>query len=160
MSTSKTTGRGGTIMTCFSKCSSSLMRIALIFGPSHMNNPIYGVLIDSIINSYLIQKTGYRPGYSDDASDHIGLVGSSYCDYFGASHYPGIVDCGLRVVKMGKSSLMYVASLPHLFSNLADLAGWQVRSWHLPTRRRGCQGSWWIHSNVRAMPTSSTKTCR
>ena len=68
---------------------------------------VYAVLIDSIINSYLIQKTGYRPGYSDDASDAIGLVGSSYCDYFGACHYPGIVDCGLRVVKMGKSSLMY-----------------------------------------------------
>lgn len=88
---------------------------------SHMNNPIYGVLIDSVINSFLIQKTGYRPGYSDDASDHIGLVGSSYCDYFGACHYPGTVDCGLRVVKMGKSSLMCVFIFSATTLDLADL---------------------------------------
>lgn len=85
-----------------------------------MNNPIYGVLIDSVINSFLIQKTGYRPGYSDDASDHIGLVGSSYCDYFGACHYPGTVDCGLRVVKMGKSSLMYASAITATLVTLVD----------------------------------------
>ncbi|EME87909.1 uncharacterized protein MYCFIDRAFT_62598 [Pseudocercospora fijiensis CIRAD86] len=73
----------------------------------HMNNPIYGVLIDSIINSYLIQKTGYSPGYADHNSEFIGLVGSSYCDYFGATQYPGVVNIGLRVVKLGKSSVMY-----------------------------------------------------
>lgn len=68
----------------------------------HLNNPIYGVLIDSIINSYLIQKTGY----STSGSPHIGLVGSSYCDYFGSAHYPGMLNIGLRVVKLGKSSVM------------------------------------------------------
>lgn len=68
----------------------------------HLNNPIYGVLIDSIINSYLIQKTGY----STSESVYIGLVGSSYCDYFGSAHYPGMLNIGLRVVKMGKSSVM------------------------------------------------------
>lgn len=68
----------------------------------HLNNPIYGVLIDSIINSYLIQKTGY----STSESVHIGLVGSSYCDYFGSAHYPGMLNVGLRVVKLGKSSVM------------------------------------------------------
>ena len=70
----------------------------------HLNNPIYGVLIDSIINSYLIQKAGY----STSGSEFIGLVGSSYCDYFGSAHYPGMLNVGLRVVKMGKSSVMSV----------------------------------------------------
>ncbi|KJY02392.1 thioesterase family protein [Zymoseptoria brevis] len=69
----------------------------------HLNNPVYGVLIDSIINEYLITKCGY----STSASEHIGLVGSSYCDYFGSAHYPGMINVGLRVVKLGKSSLMY-----------------------------------------------------
>lgn len=69
----------------------------------HLNNPIYGVLIDSIINSYLIQ----RCGYSTFEAKHIGLVANSYCDYFGAAHYPGMLDVGLRVVKIGNSSVMY-----------------------------------------------------
>lgn len=69
----------------------------------HLNNPIYGVLIDSIINSYLMQFCGY----STSASKHIGLVANSYCDFFGAANYPGMLDVGLRVVKMGNSSVMY-----------------------------------------------------
>lgn len=69
----------------------------------HLNNPIYGVLIDSIINSYLIQHCGY----STSEAKHIGLVANSYCDYFGAAHYPGMLDVGLRVVKIGNSSVMY-----------------------------------------------------
>lgn len=69
----------------------------------HLNNPIYGVLIDSIINSYLIQYCGY----STSQSNHVGLVANSYCDYFGAAHYPGMLDIGLRVVKIGNSSVMY-----------------------------------------------------
>ena len=69
----------------------------------HLNNPIYGVLIDSIINSYLIQHCGY----STSGAKHIGLVANSYCDYFGAAHYPGMLDVGLRVVKIGNSSVMY-----------------------------------------------------
>jgi acyl-CoA thioester hydrolase len=69
----------------------------------HLNNPIYGVLIDSIINSYLIQHCGY----STSEGKHIGLVANSYCDYFGAAHYPGMLDVGLRVVKVGNSSVMY-----------------------------------------------------
>ncbi|KAK5085220.1 hypothetical protein LTR05_004500 [Lithohypha guttulata] len=69
----------------------------------HLNNPIYGVLIDSIINSYLIDKCGY----STSKSDRIGLVANSYCDYFGSAQYPGVLDVGLRVVKLGKSSVVY-----------------------------------------------------
>lgn len=69
----------------------------------HINNPVYGVLIDSIINSYLIKNSGY----SMANWTQIGLVGSSYCDFFGAAQYPGMLDVGLRVVKMGKTSLMY-----------------------------------------------------
>lgn len=70
---------------------------------SHLNNPIYGVLIDSIINAYLIDKCGYHP----NTSSHVGLVANSYCDYFGSAHYPGMLDVGLRVVKLGKSSVVY-----------------------------------------------------
>jgi acyl-CoA thioester hydrolase len=69
----------------------------------HLNNPIYGVLIDSIINSYLIQHCSYNPSLST----YIGLVANSYCDYFGSAHYPGMLNVGLRVVKIGNSSVLY-----------------------------------------------------
>jgi acyl-CoA thioester hydrolase len=45
----------------------------------HVNNPVYGVLIDSVINSFLISKCGY----STSEATQIGLVGNSYCDFFG-----------------------------------------------------------------------------
>ena len=69
----------------------------------HLNNPIYGVLIDSIINAYLIEQCGYKIA----SSPRIGLVANTYCDYFGSAEYPKKLDVGLRVVKLGKSSVMY-----------------------------------------------------
>lgn len=69
----------------------------------HLNNPIYGVLIDSIINAFLMDRTGY----STAKGDYIALVANTYCDYFGSAQYPGVLDVGLRVVKLGKSSVMY-----------------------------------------------------
>ena len=69
----------------------------------HMNNSIYSFLIDSIVNAYLIEKCGLKP----ETSEQVGLVVSSYCDYFGSVAYPSVLDLGLRVVKLGKSSVMY-----------------------------------------------------
>jgi len=69
----------------------------------HLNNPIYGVLIDSIINQYLFENTGYNTvDYPRTA-----LVASSYCDFFGSLAYPGVIELGLRVVNLGKNSVMY-----------------------------------------------------
>ena len=69
----------------------------------HMNNSVYSFLFDSIINSYLIEKCGLRP----PTSPQIGLVVNSKSDYFGSVAFPSIVDLGLRVNKLGKSSVTY-----------------------------------------------------
>lgn len=68
-----------------------------------MNNPYYGVLIDSIANQYLIDECGYRTSKSPQA----GIIVNTYCDYFGSVQYPGEVDLGLRVAKLGKTSVVY-----------------------------------------------------
>ena len=68
-----------------------------------MNNPYYGVLIDSIINAYLIEKCGYRMNKHPQA----GIIANTYCDYFGSVHYPDVVECGMRVVRLGKTSVFY-----------------------------------------------------
>ena len=68
-----------------------------------MNNPYYGVLIDSIANQYLIDRCGYQMNRSVQAA----VIVNTYCDYFGSVEYPGEVDVGLRVVKLGKTSVVY-----------------------------------------------------
>lgn len=69
----------------------------------HMNNSVYSFLFDSIVNAYLIEHCGRDP----PTSDQIGLVVHSYCDYFGSVSFPAIVDLGLRVNQLGKSSVSY-----------------------------------------------------
>lgn len=41
------------------------------------------------------------------SSKQIGLVVSSYCDFFGSVAYPSVLDLGLRAVNLGKSSVKY-----------------------------------------------------
>ncbi|KIV87684.1 hypothetical protein PV11_03215 [Exophiala sideris] len=72
-----------------------------VFG--HMNNPYYGVLIDSIVNQYMIEECGYKVNKGEQA----GIIANTYCDYFGSVSYPDQVECGLRIVKLGKASVMY-----------------------------------------------------
>lgn len=69
----------------------------------HLNNSVYAFLIDSIVNAYLIERCGLEPA----TSDQIGLVVSSYCDFFGSVAYPAVVELGLRVLKLGKTSVLY-----------------------------------------------------
>jgi acyl-CoA thioester hydrolase len=89
----------------------------------HLNNSIYAFLFDSIVNTYLIAHCGLDPftargsPSSDSApenlpavekrSEQIGLVVSSYCDYFASVSFPDVLDLGLRVVKLGSSSVTY-----------------------------------------------------
>jgi acyl-CoA thioester hydrolase len=70
-----------------------------------MNNPYYGVLIDSIANQYLIDHCGYTP--ASTKSPHAAIIANTYCDYFGSVAYPGKVEVGLRVAKLGKTSVVY-----------------------------------------------------
>jgi acyl-CoA thioester hydrolase len=59
--------------------------------------------IDSIINAYLIEHCCLRP----PISPQIGLVVHSHCDFFGSVGFPSVVDLGLRVKNLGKSSVAY-----------------------------------------------------
>ncbi|KAK2771214.1 hypothetical protein FQN53_005138 [Emmonsiellopsis sp. PD_33] len=81
---------------------------------AHLNNSIYAFLIDSIVNTYLITHCGLDPFSARSTSPspspsttQIGLVVSSYCDYFASVSFPDVLELGLRVVKLGSSSVMY-----------------------------------------------------
>lgn len=91
----------------------------------HLNNPIYIVLIDSVINAYIMEKSGY----STATSEHVGLVAHTYCDYFGSAHYPGMLDVGLRVVKLGKSSVMFEVGIFQEGEEKVKAVGGLIQIW-------------------------------
>ncbi|KAL5524107.1 hypothetical protein ACEPAG_8280 [Sanghuangporus baumii] len=79
---------------------------------SHVNNAIYYHLIDSIVNTYLAEKCGCilsaLSSISEPANNPpIGLVVSSHCEFFAPISFPNVVTLGLRVVKLGRSSVSY-----------------------------------------------------
>lgn len=68
-----------------------------------MNNPLYGVLCDSIANQFLIERCGYKMNKSPQAA----IIANTYFDYFGSVEYPGLIEVGLRVAKLGRTSVVY-----------------------------------------------------
>lgn len=69
----------------------------------HVNNAVYYTYIDSVVNSYMIQRGGLDPS----SSDIIGVVVESWCHYRTSFTYPEPVEAGLRVWNLGGSSVKY-----------------------------------------------------
>ncbi|TVY33039.1 hypothetical protein LSUB1_G006509 [Lachnellula subtilissima] len=86
-----------------------LMRIKLkcLVTDDHMNNSVYNFLYDSVVNTYLIQECARHP----PTSPQYGLVVHSHSDFFGSIAFPAVADLGLRVNKLGKSSVTYEVAL-------------------------------------------------
>lgn len=76
-----------------------------IFG--HMNNSIHYALFDSVVNRWLFQTTGQDPRLIETAR----LVAHSSCDYYAELAYPHSVVAGLRVDRIGTSSVTYRIAL-------------------------------------------------
>ncbi len=69
----------------------------------HVNNVTYYSYFDSAANQYLIEEGGLDIG---DGSI-VGYVVSSGCDYHAPVTYPEAIEAGLRVDKLGTSSVQY-----------------------------------------------------
>lgn len=69
----------------------------------HVNNVTYYSFFDSAVNSYLIEQGGL----DIHDGDVVGFVVSSSCDYFASVAYPELIEIGLRVGKLGNSSVQY-----------------------------------------------------
>jgi len=69
----------------------------------HVNNAVYYYFIDTVVNCYLIDN-----GLLDlKTSETIGLAVDTGCKFFDSIEYPDIVHAGLRVTKLGTSSVSY-----------------------------------------------------
>jgi acyl-CoA thioester hydrolase len=81
----------------------------------HVNNVVYYSFFDTAVNQMLIEA-----GVLDiAASPAIGLVVETQCRYFASISFPDVVHAGVRVAKLGSSSVRYEIGL---FRNDEDTA--------------------------------------
>lgn len=69
----------------------------------HVNNMVYYGYFDTVVTDYLVR----RAALDTSASNSIALVVQSHCDYHAPVSFPDIVECGLRIGKLGNSSVRY-----------------------------------------------------
>ena len=73
----------------------------------HVNNVVYYSYFDTVVNQYLIEQRAL----SIETSKVIGLVVETQCRYFASITFPDVVHAGLRVAKLGNSSVRYEIGL-------------------------------------------------
>lgn len=69
----------------------------------HINNVIFYSFFDSIVNRFLIEKNVLNI----QGGETIGLVVETMCRYFASAAFPEDLEGGLRVTKVGSSSVRY-----------------------------------------------------
>ena len=73
----------------------------------HVNNVVYYSYFDTVVNLFLVQE-----GQLDFLGGPvIGIVAESMCRFRRALSYPEIIDAGLRVGRLGNSSVRYEIGL-------------------------------------------------
>lgn len=89
---------------------------------AHLNNTVYTTLFDTIANAYLIEHCGMNPFSVNNptpksgdgqpsslpvSTQQIGLIVSTHCDFFASVAFPDVLEVGLRVAKLGSSSVTW-----------------------------------------------------
>ncbi len=73
----------------------------------HVNNVVHYSLFDTAVNRWLIE----RGALDIHAGAVIGLVVETHCNYFASIAFPQTVHVGLRVARVGGSSVRYEVGL-------------------------------------------------
>ncbi|MET0605519.1 MAG: thioesterase family protein [Beijerinckiaceae bacterium] len=69
----------------------------------HVNNSVYYSYFDTTVSGWLWEQGLVVP----QQSSIVGLTVSSSCDYFDSLEFPGTIETGLRVDRIGSSSVRY-----------------------------------------------------
>jgi acyl-CoA thioester hydrolase len=69
----------------------------------HVNNAAYYSYFDTAVSGWLWEQGLVVP----HSSPIVGLTVSSSCDYFGSIAFPDVIETGLRVDRIGSSSVRY-----------------------------------------------------
>ena len=88
----------------------------------YLNNVIYYELFDTAVNKWLIKNNliDIKNG------NNIGLIVQSGCNYFSSFKYPEDIEAGIRVTKIGNSSVRYEVGLFKLNYDLASADGFFI----------------------------------
>lgn len=90
----------------------------------HVNNVVYYSWFDTAVNAWLIEQ-----GVLDiHHGDTIGLVIETHCNYFEPLAFPQTVEAGVRIAKLGNSSVRYEIGL---FAQGSDTAAAQGHFLHV-----------------------------
>lgn len=73
----------------------------------HVNNVHFYSYFDTVVNGYLIAQGVLDPL----TSQVVGLVVETKCNYFESVSFPEVLDAGLRVARIGGSSVRYEIGL-------------------------------------------------
>ncbi len=73
----------------------------------HVNNAVHYTWFDSTVNGWLVEQRLLEIG----RSRVVGLVVASGCEYFREVAFPDRVTCGMRVARVGRTSVHYELGL-------------------------------------------------
>ncbi|EAQ02196.1 Putative thioesterase [Pseudooceanicola batsensis HTCC2597] len=73
----------------------------------HMNNVVHYSLFDTAVNGWLMDQGLLDP----KTSDSYGLVVETGCKYFAEMQFPDLVHAGLRIARIGGSSVRFEIAL-------------------------------------------------
>ena len=73
----------------------------------HVNNVVYYSWFDTAVNAHLIEQGALDIHHGDT----IGLVIETQCNYFAPLASPQTIEAGIRVAKLGSSSVRYEIGL-------------------------------------------------
>lgn len=73
----------------------------------HVNNVVYYSWFDTAVNAWLIEQGVLDPG----AGQTLGLVVETQCNYFAPLAFPQTIEAGIRVARLGRSSVRYEVGL-------------------------------------------------
>ncbi len=73
----------------------------------HVNNIDYYSFFDTVINAYLIREGGL----DIHRGAVVGLAAETHCKFLKSIAFPQTVDAGLRVIRLGNSSVRYEIGL-------------------------------------------------
>jgi len=91
----------------------------------HVNNVIYYSYFDTVVNEHLVREGGL----DIERSPAIGIVVETHCHFHKSLSFPDVVDAGLRVAKLGNSSVTYEIGLFRHGDEDAAATGHFVHVW-------------------------------
>ena len=88
----------------------------------HVNNVAYYSYFDTVVNQYLIQQGALDIG----KSQVVGFVVETGCQFLAPIAFPDVVTAGLRVAKMGNSSVRYEIGIFRNAETVASAQGFFI----------------------------------